>query len=398
MIHPHKLSNQVGLFIATHEKADIPSLVLKYNSIDGLPIASVVDQIIGRRKSREKLPSYFAHIDILYPPSINIEQTSSEVTASYKAQLLLTSFPNHDTIVDLSGGFGIDSLAFSKIFKDVIHVEPDGDLQALARYNHQQLGGSNISYVNQQAERFLEVMSEVSAAFIDPSRRKASKKVYSFHDCVPDVTALQTDIFRRTNVLLVKASPMHDIQLALREIHNVQRVVVLAVDNEVRELLFLALRGFEDKPILSAVNITSSNTVAIDFSIADEELAEAALDELKSYLYEPNAALLKAGAFKLTSRRFGVGKLHVNTHLYTADSLVEDFPGKIFRVISKLKGDDKLVRTYFPDGKANVVVRNYPSTPDELKKKLRLRDGGEKYLFGFTTSSGPTLVAAERVK
>jgi len=396
MIHPHKLSNQVGLFIATHERADIPSLVLKYNSIDGLPIASVVDQIMGRRKSREKLPSYFAHNDILYPPSINIEQTSSEVTASYKAQLL-SSFPDHDTIVDLTGGLGIDSFAFSKIFKVVVHVEPDGDLQALARYNHQQLGCSNITYVNQLAEHFLEVTSEISAAFIDPSRRKASRKVYSFHDCVPDVTTLQTAIFRQTNVLLVKASPMHDIQLALREIHNVQRVVVLAVDNEVRELLFLALRGFEAKPILSAVNITSSSTVVIDFSIADEELAEASFDELKSYLYEPNAALLKAGAFKLTSTRFGVGKLHVNTHLYTSDELVEDFPDRIFRVISRIKGDEKLVRTYFPDGKANVVVRNYPSTPDELKKKLRLRDGGEKYLLGFTASSGPTLVAAERV-
>jgi 16S rRNA G966 N2-methylase RsmD/plasmid stability protein len=396
MIHPHKLSNQVGLFIATHEKADIPSLVLKYNAIDGLPISSVVDQIIGRRKAREKLPTYFAHADILYPPSINLEQTSSEVTAQYKAQLLST-FPDHETMVDLTGGFGIDTFALSKVFEAVVHVEPDSDLQALARYNHQQLGCTNVTYANQQAERFLMEMSEVSAVFIDPSRRKASRKVHSFHDCVPDLTALQMDIFRRTNVLLVKASPMHDIQLALREIHDVQRVVVLAVDNEVRELLFLALRGFEGTPIFSAVNITSSDTVAIEFALADEELAVAKFAELKSYLYEPNAALLKAGAFKLTSTRFEVSKLHVNTHLYTSDKLVENFPGRIFRVIGNIKGDDKQVRTHFPEGKANVAVRNYPSTPDDLKKKFRLRDGGERYLLGFTTLSGPTLVAAERV-
>ncbi|HTF21492.1 MAG TPA: hypothetical protein VK658_25615 [Chryseolinea sp.] len=396
MIDPRELSDLVRLFIATHERADIPSLVLKYNSIDGLPITSIVDQILGRRKTREKLPTYFANGEVLYPPALNLEQTSSETTAYFKAQLL-SAVSTLDTMVDLTGGFGIDSFALSKIFGAVVHVEPDGALQRLARYNHQRLGSDNISYVNQQAEHYLGTMPEVSAAFIDPSRRKDSRKVYSFRDCQPDLTRLQTEIFRRTTVLLVKASPMHDIQLALREIRNVQRVVVLAVDNEVRELLFLALRDFDARPIISAVNITSSGTVAFDFSVAEEERADAGYADLMPYVYEPNAALLKAGAFKLIAKRYGVHKLHVNTHLYTFDARVDNFPGRIFRVISRVKGDDKIMGDYFPDGKANVMVRNYPSTPEELKKKLRLRDGGERYLLGFTSPSGPTLIAAERL-
>jgi hypothetical protein len=397
MIEPRKLSDPVALFIATHEKADIPALVLKYNSIDGLPITSVVDQIIGRRKSREKLPTYFAKTDVLYPPALNLEQTSSEITAHYKARLL-SDLTNRETIVDLTGGFGIDSFAFSKFFKAVVHVEPDGDLQALASYNHRQLDRCNITYVNQQAEHFLETMSQVSVAFLDPSRRKASRKVYSFHDCQPDITRIQTDVFQRTDVLLVKASPMHDIALALREILNVQRVVVLAVDNEVRELLFLARNGFDGVPIISAVNVTDSDTVAFDFSPADEQLAEAELSDVKTYLYEPNAAVLKAGAFKLVSERYGVHKLHVSTHLYTSDKLISDFPGRIFLVKSRIKGDSKTVHRFFPDGKVNAVVRNYPATPDELKKKFRLRDGGPGYLLGLTSLNGPILIAAERVK
>ena len=396
MIHPQQVSEEVRQFIVANEDADIPSLVLKHKMIDGIPIASVVDQIIGKRKARLKLPTYFAHGDVLYPPTLNLEQTSSEETARYKSQVL-SSVAISGTVVDLTGGFGIDSFLLSRVFQSVIHVEPDPDVQALAAYNHALLGCTNMVYKNTDAETFLSSAPNVAAAFIDPSRRKATRKVYSFHDCQPDVTELQNVIFRITEVLLIKASPMHDIQLALREVRNVKQVRVVAVDNEVRELLLLAVRNFDGSPTLSAVNISNNNTQIFDFTLEDEQRSEVAYAAPMTFLYEPYAALLKAGAFKLTSSRFHVFKLHVNTHLYTAERLIADFPGRIFRVAALVKANEKSVAAHFPDGKANIIVRNYPSTPEELKKKLRLSDGGDRYLLAFTSPDGPTLAAAERL-
>lgn len=396
MIHPQQVSEEVRQFIVAHEEADIPSLVLKHKTVDGIPIANIADQITGRRKARTKLPTYFGNAQVLYPPTVNLEQTSSEETAMYKAQLL-SSVAIPGTIVDLTGGFGVDAFSLSSVFQSVIHVEPDADVQALARYNHSLLGCTNIVYVNTDAQTYLSTSEKVSAVFIDPSRRKSTRKVYSFHDCQPDITLLQRDIFRITEVLLVKASPMHDIQLALREIGHVKRAIVVAVDNEVRELLLLVVRDFDETPLVSAVNISNSNTVVFEFSPDEEQNSEVTFSAAMTYLYEPYAALLKAGAFKLTARRLGVHKLHVNTHLYTSEILIADFPGRIFQVSASFRADEKAARIYFPEGKANIIVRNYPSTPEELKKKLKLADGGDRYLLAFTAPDGPTLVAVRRL-
>jgi len=422
MIEPRRLNDEVKEFIVAHAQADVPSLVLKHKSVAGLPISQIADQIIGRRKANIKLPTYFGNADVLYPPALNLEQTSSETTAEYKASML-ASLTEHENLVDLTAGFGIDTLAFSKYYKRIIHVEPNSELQQLAQFNHELLGADNISYVNETAEAYLGNSTRtadleitevnrvdtlqnnpsategpwVSAVYIDPSRRNASRKVFSFHDCLPDITTLQHDILKRTPVLLVKASPMHDVQLALSEIRHVQRVIVLAVDNEVRELLFVSVMNFDGEPTISSVNISSSGTVAVEFSYAEEKATEASYADVMSFLYEPNAALLKAGAFKLMSKRFGVHKLHINTHLYTSDHLVANFPGRIFRVASHLKADPRSLSVHFPEGKSNIIVRNYPSTPEALKKKLRLSDGGERYVLAFTSSAGPTLVAATRI-
>jgi hypothetical protein len=397
MIEPQPLPDEVKDFIFANAHSDIPSLVLKHSSLGGIPIAQVVDQIVGRRKASTKLPAYFAHELVLYPPALNLEQTSSETTAHFKTSLL-ASATTPGTIVDLTGGFGIDSLAFSEKFKDVVHVEPNRELQQLAQFDHVLLGARNIRYVNESAEMYLESMREVSAVYIDPSRRNASRKVYSFHDCSPDITAIQERIFKHTEVLLVKASPMHDIQLALAEIRYVQRVIVLAVDNEVRELLFLAVRDFTGKPVLSAVNIAHSDTVAMDFTGEEEREAVATFADIMTFIYEPNVALLKAGAFKLVSQRFHLDKLHINTHLYTSNELIVEFPGRIFRIDAVLKADHKSVLSHLPAAKANIIVRNYPSTPEALRKKLKLADGGDHYVLAFTSPAGPTLVSATRIR
>ncbi|MGC3948243.1 MAG: SAM-dependent methyltransferase [Chryseolinea sp.] len=407
MIDPAKLSPEVKSFIKANEHSDVPSLLLKYKSIDGVPISSIADQIIGRRKAKTKLPTYFALDEILYPPAINLEQTSSEKTARFKAtmiaSLLLSRNISPDLLVDLTGGFGIDSSAFAQCFDRVIHVEPNEALQSLARYNHALLHkfsakASHISYANQTAEEFLKTTSNASAVFIDPSRRSGSQKVFSFHDCQPDVTVLQDDIIRHASLLMIKASPMLDIQLALGELRHVTQVYVVAVDNEVRELLFAAERESLADPLIFAIDLAEDELSSMKFRLEEEQQAESTFSELMTYVYEPNAAVLKAGAFKLPCRDFNVNKLHVNTHLYTAGRLEQSFPGRIFRVVSTLKADSRKIRDHFPEGKANIIVRNYPSSPDALKKKLKLSDGGERYLLAFTSMKGPELIAAERLK
>lgn len=396
MIDPQKLSEEAREFIRTHEGADIPALVLRHKSVDGVPISDVADQINGRRKARTKFPKHYNNPDILYPPAINVEQASSEVTAWFKATLL-SNLPARETIADLTGGFGIDTFALSSVFKRVIHVEPDADLQQLVRYNHQHLGCTNVDYVNSTAEQYLSVAPDLSAIYVDPSRRKMSRKVYSFRDCEPDMISLQHAAWRVTDTLLVKASPMHDIELALRELEHIHHVTVLAVDNEVRELLLLADKN-DDRPcVTTATNIKNGRNHNFDFLLADEHLAQVRFGLPERYLYEPNAAILKAGAFKLVAQRFGLTKLHVNTHLYTHAKLIEDFPGRIFRITGTPKSDEKSIHHSFPEGKANIIVRNYPITPEQLKKRFRLGDGGELYLLAFTAIHGPAMVAAERL-
>lgn len=402
MIDAVRLSFEVKNFIKANERADISSLLLKHKSIDGVPVSAIVDQIVGRRKAKVKLPEYFVNEDILYPPAINLEQTSSGRTARFKANLLSSNLPpaNHtrDTLVDLTGGFGIDTLAFSKLFNRVIHVEPDEKLQRLAQYNHALLEASNVIYVNQTAEEYIKTMDSASAVFIDPSRRSGTRKVYSFHDCQPDITELQDDILRRTGMLMIKASPMLDIQLALGELRHTKEVCVLAVDNEVRELLFIIERGFKGEARILTENDADDSRSSFGFFLSEEQKAVPTFSNVMEYIYEPNAALLKAGAFKLLSHRYTVSKLHINSHLYTAGRLDEDFPGRIFRVVSTLKADSRKAADFFPEGKANIITRNYPSSPDALKKKLKLSDGGDRYLLAYTSLTGPELVAAERLK
>lgn len=401
MIEPQPLSLIVKQFIAAHEHAEVASIVLKHKEVDGLPIALVAEQLSGRRKARYKLPHYYAHDGILYPPSLNLEQTSSELTATYKAELL-RSIVSGDALADLTGGFGIDALAFAHVFKNVVHVEPDHALQRLAQFNHQLLGVHHVLYDPSRAEDFLEAAADKRARFaaiyIDPSRRKSTRKVFSFSDCTPDVTALQRQISKLTDVLMVKASPMLDLQLALQQLTYVQRVVVLAVDNEVKELLFVTKNGFETETTYSAINISHSGTVAFDFLYSEEMAALPSFSHALRFLYEPNAALMKAGAFRLVATRYGLSKLHANTHLYTSDVNCENFPGRVFKVLAPVKPDRGSIMEFFPDTKANIIIRNYTTTPDELKRRLRLSDGGERYLIGFTSHKGPSLVVAERLK
>jgi hypothetical protein len=398
------LSPNLQSFIEEHQHDDPNDIYLKYESIFGLPTSVVVNQITGRKKSKEKLPTWFNTKQILFPPAINIEQASSERAAELKIgkirEELGTFAPGK--ILDLTGGFGVDSYFFSQVFDQVTLVEPNPQLLEIVKHNFQILEVTNVNFHNATAEEFLPSLvpeHSYDLIYVDPSRRlKDNRKVFSFNQCEPDVIKLLPKLFQISSRILVKASPLLDITLGLRELREVRKVIVTAIDNECKELLFFCHQGIKQEPMIEAINLSSSETNTFSFFPSDESSSKVEYGDPLSFLYEPYASVLKSGAFKLISSRFKCHKLQPNTHLYTSNQLVKTFPGRIFQIESFVKPDSKTLKNFFSDSKGNVVVRNYPLTVDELRKRTGLRDGGEKFLIGCSGVNKKFLIVASRLK
>lgn len=397
------LSPDVQRFIHEHERDDVRALVLKHTAVKGVPISIIAEQISGRKKAKEKIPLLADTAGIVYPPSLNLEQSSSQKTALFKNTLLKNIHPK-ERCVDLTGGFGIDSFFFSKLFREVQYVEPNENLLHLVQHNHKQLGADNIVHRVNTAEQFLNEAllnpTKLDLAYIDPSRRnKINKKVFSLTECEPDVTTLLDTIFRITDVLLIKTSPLLDLHQGLVELKFVQRIIVVAVENEVREVLYLCVKNFDGEPLIQTINLLKNEKEeSLSFLFSEERAAASTFSPPQKFLYEPNAAILKAGAFKTISQKFHLAKLHPSTHLYTASTFLENFPGRVFEILESLKASPKSMATQFPEGKANITTRNYPLSVEELKKKTGLKDGGTNYLFGFSGQQEKFLVAAKRLQ
>lgn len=404
------LSSEVQSFIRDHEQDDERQVVLRHKEVAGVPSSVIADQISGRRKAKDKIPTYYNASNIIYPPGINLEQTSSEKTAIFKSALLSDhcSSPSRETVgkqslrqgVDLTGGFGIDTYFLSKLFSLFHYIEPNTRLLEIAKHNHQQLDTTNIQYHNNTAENFLSQLNHaVDFIFIDPSRRSENKKVFTFSDSEPNVVSLQEKIFEKSGLLMIKASPLLDIKLALKELSSVKKVFVLSVENEVRELLFLCMRGFVNGAYIEAVNLSKQGTPrAFGFQFSEEENTDVSYSDPLLYLYEPGASILKAGAFKTISKRFALSKIHPSTHFYTSDLLVENFPGRIFKVEARVKPHPRALMEFFPEGKANVVARNYPLSVADLKRKTGISDGGSKFLIAFSGVKEKFVCVATRLR
>ena len=379
-------------FVLAHENHDLNELLLRHKFIHGYPVGYVVNQINGRRRAKEKLPGWYSNSQILYPPQQNLEQCSSERTAEFKSKIIeetgLTG-----TLADLTGGFGVDSFYFSKKFTNVLSVDPDKELIDIASYNHRLLGAGNITYELNSAEQFLISSPRFDWLYIDPSRKSKGMKVFRFSDCEPDVINLLPIMLSRADHVLIKASPLLDIKAGLREMINVSKVYVVSVANDCKEVLFLLQRNFAEEPEMVAVNLESSDQ-PFKFLPDQEETSSPAFSDPDTYVYEPNASVLKAGAFKILSQRFSVNKLAVNTHLYTNREYKASFPGRVFKNLGGLTDP----ATQLSGLKANIISRNHPLTPDQIKKKYKLKDGGERYLLAFSGTRKKFLLVAERVK
>jgi hypothetical protein len=395
------LQKEIQEFIQKNENSDLHQLALQQKEFFKIPYHILAVQIASRKKAKSKIPLYYNTSNIVFPATLNLEQSSSEATARFKADFLKNNLPFSFTLADLSGGLGIDSYFLSNVAKTIVHVEPNTELQNMAAHNHRQLGVTSIQYVNDYAENFIkDRLNTFDTIYVDPSRRKENQKVFALQDCVPNVVELLPSIFDSASYILLKASPLLDITQALRQLVHIQKVIVLSVSNECKELLFFAKKGFEGESSVDAINLTENGSIQSTFSFlfSQEQVSNPTFSKPLTYLYEPSASVLKAGAFKCIASSFNLYKIAAHTHLYTSEDKVEAFPGRIFSVEKLLKADEKTVSAHLPENKANIITRNYPLSPEALKKKLKIMDGGTQYLLAFSGIKNKYLALCSRLR
>ena len=363
-------------FIADHLHDDVSELALKYRNAK-VDMALALRQIEARQLLRKKVPSWSDNEELLFPVRLSIEQCSSEATARYKASLM-----HGVSFADLTGGLGVDCYFISQNFQHSDYVEMNPELCELAKHN---LAGPIIH--NEAAEDFLQSCDPLDCIFIDPARRDVhGRKVVCVADCNPNVVELQDLMFQKAQKVMIKLSPMLDISQALKELRHIKEIHVVAVENECKELLFILEPNYSGEPIITCVNLESQQP-SVTFTLEEERVATLQLaKEVEHYLYEPNAALMKGGCYRLLSQHFGVQKLHRNSHLYTSDLLIPDFPGRIFEVDDWAVYGKKAQALLDGVNKASIAVRNFPMTVAEIRKKLKIADGDQVYLFATTLS------------
>ena len=373
------LNSTIQEYINNHLDSDTTTLILKGTSFNDVDTKEIIEQIEAKKRCQNKLPTWYNTKNIYYPNKLNIEQTSSEITARYKSNLI-----SGNTLIDLTGGFGVDCFYFSKFFKNVTHCELNKTLSNLVKYNYQQIGVKNIETINIDGLKFLNQNNKrFDWIYIDPSRRHDNKgKVFILKDCLPNIPENLKFIFEFSDNVLIKTSPLLDFSRGIEELDFVKSIHVIAINNEVKELLWFLEKNYKENIHVNTVNIAKNKEVTFDFDLLEEKSVIPKYSLPKTYLYEPNSAILKSGAFNVLGTKKDVYKLHKHSHLYTNDTLV-NFPGRHFKINSVIPFHGKALKL-LKIKKANITVRNFPETVQQLRKKSGIKDGGEQYLF-FTT-------------
>ncbi len=363
------------------------SVLLKKPIFESVTQQELAEQLEGKKRCRKKLPTWFESAKIYYPKKVHIEQSSSEATALFKASLL-----EGKRLIDLTGGLGVDCYFFAQRFETVFHCESNPELSEITAHNFSML---NISNIDCFAKDGFEVLADDPIPFdwiyVDPSRRDASaNKVYFLADCIPNVPERLSLLFGHAKSILVKTAPLLDIKQGLRELDHVATIYVVALENEVKELLWMLQKGHKGAPNIVAINLGQGEVTEFRFTQEEEELAEVRYASPKTYLYEPHAALMKSGGFRTIAKRFAVCKIAEHSHLYTSDILI-DFPGRRFKIVAIYPYSKEAMRN-LPHHKANISTRNFPINVAQIRKKHRIADGGSAYLFFTTDANGNRLV------
>ena len=367
-------------YISKNLSTDVFKVILKKQIFPKVTNKEIAEQISAKAKSKKKLPTYFNTPNIYFPNKVNIEQTSSEKTAEFKSKIV-----TGNTMIDATGGFGVDSMYFSKGFKKTIYIEENKELFEIVKVNSNKLGLNNIKHLNDDGIEYVKKIDTViDLLYIDPSRRnKENKKVHFLNDCSPVIDYDLIESLQNFKTILIKCSPIIDLKKTINDLKVVSKIYIVGINNEVKEVLFKLNKQSNNDIKIKCIDLSNRES-DFEFSINEIDNKQNNYNsEVLNYLYEPNSMILKSGAFGLICYRYDVKKLNTNSHLYTSKELI-DFPGRVFTVNSVVNYSKRNLKD-LNISKANITTRNFPIDVKDIRKKSKILDGGEDYLF-FTTN------------
>ena len=381
MIIKSILNKEIQEYINANLTTDLHSLLLKKSPFPEVSMQEIVQQIKGKKVAQKKFP-FLLKDGIIFPPNLNLEQASSQATAEFKAQHL-----KGKSFIDMTSGFGIDAYFLSQNFDEVTLVEQNSDLLEIVKHNWKTLE-RKANFINENLENFLKQNQEkFDLIYLDPARRDEHKnKKFLLEDLSPNLLEIEDDLLKISDHIIIKLSPLIDISYLISTLKNVLEIQIIAVRNEVKELLVF-IQSNKDKPqtAITCINLESEED-SFSFNYIEEKSATSEFSEPLQYLYIPNNAVLKSGGFNSISEKFNVKKLHPNSHFYTSEELVESFPGRVLEVEII---DSKQIKK---DEKFNIISKNYPLTPDEIKKKYKIKDGGKDYIIFTQTQKNKIIL------
>lgn len=378
----HSWQPEIQQYINANLNTDLHFLLLKKSPFPEISMQELVQQIKGRKVAEKKFP--FLNVnDVIFPPNLNLEQASSQDTAEYKAQ-----FFRGKKFIDLTCGFGIDAYFLSQNFEEITLIEQNEELLEVVKHNWEVLG-REANFINQKLEDFLEKnIEKFDLVYLDPARRdNHNRKVFLLEDLSPNIVEIQEKLSEISEEILIKLSPLIDLQHLVSSLQNITKIWIIAVKNEVKEIL-VYLKKSDLKIEISCVNL-QSNESEFNFRLNEEKNCQSILSLPKRFIYIPNNAVLKSGAFNLISERFQLKKLHSNSHIYTSEKLIENFPGRIF------EAEELNPKEIKKGEKFNIITKNYPLKPEEIKKKYKIKDGGEDYLIFSQSSQNKHILKAK---
>ncbi len=373
---------EVQQFINANLNADLHSLLLKKSPFENVSVQEIVQQIRGKNVAAKKFP-FLLEDGILFPPNLNLEQASSQATAEYKAKNL-----SGKSYLDLTTGFGIDSYFQSQNFSEITLVEQNVELSKTVQHNWKILD-RKAEFISGTLESFLaENNKKFDTVYLDPARRDEEKnKKFLLEDLSPNLLEIWDSLSEIADKIIIKLSPLIDISYLISELKDVAEIKIIGVKNEVKEVVVYIIPGSEQEPLITAINL-QSNDAEFSFTRSDENAANSVFSEPVTFLYIPNSAVLKSGGFNLVSEKFGLNKLHPNTHFYTSDNFVENFPGRILK-------NEIINPASIKGGKFNIISKNHPLKPEEIKKKYKITDGGDQYLIFTQSVKGKVVLKSE---
>ncbi len=383
------LKQEAQTYLRENQNEDIRKISLQKSPFENISSAELAQQIKGLQIAKHKFAFLYEQEGIYFPPSLNLEQASSFSTAKYKSKLV-----QGKSLMDLTAGMGIDAFAFSQVFESVTALERNSDLVEISKHNYSVLNQSNLKYFTLDFETYLAENPELkwNVIYLDPSRRIESQRKVILEDLEPNILDWMDEFLSRAEMVMIKLSPLLDLKSTLEKIPQIHEIHIVALKNEVKELLLVCQKNLNSNPKIIAINL-ESNQPDFEFNWNEESEVISDFSEPRKYIYEPNASILKSGAFKLISEKFNLKKLHSNTHLYTSDELKADFPGKTFELVGELRDPKRQLK----NGSFHVISKNYPLSVELIRKKYNLKESENQTLIFTQSIAGKHILLCKRI-